>query len=352
MVGLAEDMTVGEVAKELRLSERWVREKLNSKQLLGYKLGRRWFVPREAVAAFRESNTNQPLPIPTNNLLLFSIEARLRQHWDAIVDETRKLRDLISRQDVWRLRDRHYHILDYPPIKGNRSTWIGDADLLSLEGEGSLRFKSFIDHLEQDLPLVYQKLQQWKIENLALTSKIADHRKKWAGLVAQELRNQQLKPPSDALGFLYWVVDTLAQGYLLLVHGIEVLRDDSFGFLKEDENGLGYYLYRKLIVKSRGPENDWIIAGGSESWIRRLKDFVEQFYLDHIVEFIVELKDQGDPCLELKNLADDAYEELEYIVLGGSVFRPGNCEVCRRLMSHSQSSQILNTSIMTLQSTS
>ena len=59
---MEELLTVKEVAEILKYSEEWVKRKLRSKEIAGYKTGNEWRISRAAVNRFLEERGNQNKP--------------------------------------------------------------------------------------------------------------------------------------------------------------------------------------------------------------------------------------------------------------------------------------------------
>ncbi len=74
------------------------------------------------------------------------------------------------------------------------------------------------------------------------------------------------------------------------------------------------------------------IAAGSKEWLTDLQDFHQHFGHDLFVKEVFNCLGSWDPSSEIKALADDAYEQLDMVCLGGIVYKPGHCMVCRQLV--------------------
>ena len=77
------------------------------------------------------------------------------------------------------------------------------------------------------------------------------------------------------------------------------------------------------------------IAEGTEQWMTHLQTFHQQIYEEEMNRLPEAIKGSGflERCDEIERLANDVYERLDIISSGGVVFKPGNCQVCYKLVA-------------------
>ena len=195
-------------------------------------------------------------------------------------------------------------------------------------------YNCLMEHLEQDDPETYKLFREWQLRTGNLLKKIRDLWRKWEETIhmAQHREKQKFESRTSP-----WPDDNTTEKFaktiwesILMEHLLSVRNFFRIHCFSVKDYKLGKETSSGLLVLTFQKEE---IATGKGEWIGQLQAFHTKLFNIHKNLLIGTMKEMDilEEIGKLEDLANEAFEELEMVYYGRTVFYPGHCRVCRAL---------------------